>query len=170
MSKERRRRMINLKLDRKEFFAVIEGLVHTQYVWREIVYKSIFNMNAEDLDYLWYYLRRDIHPCYFYDHDGTTEPQPGHDDFAHALAAMHRGNRYTVACQGPKQAKQHKYLCYKYNGEYRPLLNVGVTCKRFQPFDAVIPKEWIKAVGHRSVPENIYVPDDKKAWWTELPE
>lgn len=28
----------------------------------------------------------------------------------------------------------------------------------------------IKAVGHRSVPENIYVPDDKKAWWTELPE
>lgn len=52
MSKERRRRMINLKLDRKEFLAVIEGLVHTQYVWREIVYKSIFNMNAEDLDYL----------------------------------------------------------------------------------------------------------------------
>ena len=166
--------MINLKLDRKEFFSVIEGLVRSsqsaQYVWREIVYKSIFNMNAEDLDYLWYYLRRDIHPCYFYDHDGATEPQPGHDDFAHALAAMHRGNRYTVTCQGPKQAKRHKYLCYRYNGEYRPLLNVGVTCKRFQPFDAVIPKEWIKAVEHRSVPENIYVPDDKKAWWTELPE
>lgn len=100
----------------------------------------------------------------------TTELQPGHDDFAHALAAMHRGNRYTVVCQGPKQAKRHKYLCYKYNGEYRPLLNVGVTCKRFQPFDAVIPKEQIKAVGHRSVPDNIYVPDDKKAWWTELPE
>lgn len=95
--------MINLKLDRKEFFAVIEGLVRSsqsaQYVWREIVYKSIFNMNAEDLDYLWYYLRRDIHPCYFYDHDGTTEPQPGHDDFAHALAAMHRGNvQRTTEC------------------------------------------------------------------------
>lgn len=43
--------MINLKLDRKEFFAVIEGLVRSsqsaQYVWREIVYKSIWNSNRK---------------------------------------------------------------------------------------------------------------------------
>lgn len=84
--------MINLSLDRHDFLCAVEGFAHgshlRQHVWKEIVYKSISQMSDDDMDFLWFFMRRDIFECYFYELNGKKNTHFGYEDFMHALAAL----------------------------------------------------------------------------------
>lgn len=68
--------MINLSLNRKDFLYAVEGFASgshlRQHVWQEIVYKSIPQMSDDDMDYFWFYMRRDIFERYFYELNGEV--------------------------------------------------------------------------------------------------
>ena len=61
--------MITISLDHHDFLCAIEGFARgshlRQHVWREFVWKSIPQMNDMDMDFLWYFMRRDLWECYF---------------------------------------------------------------------------------------------------------
>lgn len=117
--------MINLSLGRHDFLNAVEGFARgshlRQHVWQEIVYKSIPQMSDDDMDFLWFYMRRDIFECYFYELNGKKNTYFGYEDFMHALAALHRGNRYMVTFYNEIEHKQLQALCYRFDGEYHPL-------------------------------------------------
>lgn len=88
--------MIKVSFNHHDFLFAIEGFVRgshlRQHVWRNIVYKAIPQMSADDMDFLWFFLRRDTFGVYFC----QNSPHFGYYDFMHVLAALHRGNRYKV--------------------------------------------------------------------------
>lgn len=61
--------MIKLSLDRHDFLYALEGFAYgshlRQHVWRTMVYASIPQMSVEDMDYFWFFLRRDFFGSYF---------------------------------------------------------------------------------------------------------
>ena len=61
--------MIKLQLDKFDFLCAIEGFANgshlRQHVWKEIIYKSIPQMSEDDMDFFWFYMRRDIFENYF---------------------------------------------------------------------------------------------------------
>ena len=103
--------MISLFLDHHDFLYAVEGFARgshlRQHVWRDIVYKSIPQMSDDDLDYLWYFMRRDLFGCYFYELNGKRHTHVGHEDFLHALAALHRGNRNKVLFVSEAHKESH---------------------------------------------------------------
>lgn len=117
--------MINLSFNRHDFLYAVEGFARgshlRQHVWQEIVYKSIPQMSDDDMDFLWFYMRRDIFERYFYELNGKKNTHFGYEDFMHALAALHRGNRYKVTFHSEIEHKQLQALCYRFKGEYHPL-------------------------------------------------
>lgn len=172
--------MINLSLGRRDFLNAVEGFAigsHLrQHVWQEIVYKSIPQMSDDDMDFLWFYMRRDIFERYFYELNGKMNTHFGYEDFMHALAALHRGNRYKVTFCSEIEHKQLQALCYRFEGEYHPLYLyidgkvVGKTKKSsgLQSFNTVVPNEWIKAVVKHRAPENRHVELGREEWWNDL--
>lgn len=172
--------MINLSLDRHDFLFAVEGFARgshlRQHVWGEIVYRSIPQMSDDDMDYFWFYMRRDIFKQYFYELNGKKNTHVGYEDFMQALAALHRGNRYKITFRSEADNTLHNALCYRFDGEYYPLYAyiggkvVGKTKKSsgLQPFNAVVPDEWIKAVAKHKTPENRYVELGKEEWWNDL--
>lgn len=122
--------MIFLFLDHHDFLYAVEGFARgshlRQHVWRDIVYKSIPQMSDDDLDYLWYFMRRDLFGCYFYELNGKRHTHVGHEDFLHALAALHRGNRYKVLFVSEAHKESHIALCYRFQKQYpSPLSHSG---------------------------------------------
>lgn len=172
--------MINLSLDRHDFLFAVEGFARgshlRQHVWQEIVYKSIPQMSDDDMDYFWFYMRRDIFERYFYELNGKKNTHVGYEDFMHALAALHRGNRYMVTFYSEIEHKQPQALCYRFDSEYHPLYLyidgkvVGMTKKSsgLQSFNAFVPSEWIKAVVKQKTPENRHVELGREEWWNDL--
>lgn len=172
--------MINLSLNVHDFLFAVEGFAHgshlRQHVWKEIVYKSISQMSDDDMDFLWFFMRRDIFECYFYELNSKKNTHFGYEDFMHALAALHRGNRYMVTFYSEIEHKQLQALCYRFEGEYYPLYLyiggevVGKTKKSsgLQSFNAFVPDEWIKAVTKHKTPENRYVELGREEWWNDL--
>ena len=172
--------MINVSLDRHDFLYAVEGFAHgshlRQHVWQEIVYKSIPQMSDDDMDFLWFYMRRDIFERYFYELNGKKNTHFGYEDFMHALAALHRGNRYKVTFYSEIEHKQLQALCYRFEDEYHPLYLcidgkvVGKTKKSsgLQSFNAFVPNEWIKAVAKHKMPENRHVELGREEWWNDL--
>lgn len=165
--------MITISLDHHDFLCAIEGFARgshlRQHVWREFVWKSIPQMNDMDMDFLWYFMRRDLWDCYFgfTKHMNGTSKQCGWDDYLHSLAALHRGNRYVVTFLGASDRKRHKALCYKYNEKYRPL-SVGRLCrKNQQSFYSYIDEKDILLVVKLGKVENRYVQDIHQNWWTD---
>lgn len=167
--------MINLSLDHHDFLFAVEGFARgshlRQHVWRDIVYKSIPQMSDDDMDFLWFFMRRDLWSCYFYELNGKEHTHFGYEDFVHALAALHRGNRYMVKFRSVTDNKLHYAICYRFNGLYRPIyLNIGKNKmgKELQHFYAIIPSYWIKVVVKQKMPENRYVEQGKEYWWNDL--
>lgn len=117
--------MIRLFLDRFDFVSAVEGFARgshlRQHVWEQFVYPSIPQMSLDEMDFLWYVFRRDLWDNYFYDMKGRIDPAPGHKDYLHALAALHRGNRYLVTCKTGKSRCLLSAVCYRFNGEYYAL-------------------------------------------------
>lgn len=84
--------MINLSLDRHDFLYAVEGFARgshlRQHVWQEIVYKSIPQMSDDDMDFLWFYMRRDIFERYFYELNGKKNTH-----FGYRLRGLHARTR-----------------------------------------------------------------------------
>lgn len=128
-------------------------------------------MSDDDMDFLWFFMRRDLWSCYFYELNGKKNTHVGCENFVHALAALHRGNRYEVTFRSEADNKLHRAMCYRFDGKYRPLhlyIDKSKTEKELQGFNTFIPADWIKAVKKQKMPENKYVECGKKAWWNDL--
>lgn len=162
--------MINLSLDHHDFLFAVEGFARgshlRQHVWKDVVYRSIPQMSDDDMDYLWFFMRRDLWSCYFYELNGKMNTHVGYEDFVHALAVLHRGNRYTVTFHSETDNKPHKAICYRFDSKYRPLYFWEE--KGLQSFNAFIPNDWIKEVVKHRMPENKYVEYGKEYWWNDL--
>lgn len=165
--------MIKLSLDRHDFLYAVEGFARgshlRQHVWKEIVFLSIPQMSDDDMDFLWFYMRRDLWECFFYKLNGEEHTHVGSEDFVHALAALHRGNRYKVTFRSETDHKLHQALCYRFNGEYHPLyIGKSEKDKELQSFDAFIPKNWVKTVVKQKLPDNRYIQHGEEGWWHDL--
>ena len=164
--------MINLSLDRHDFVAAVEGFARgshlRQHVWSEIVFSSIPQMTDDEMDFFWFIFRRNLWDCYFRkDNNGSIAQRCGHEDYLHALAALHRGNRYKVTfCPG--NIKDPMIVeCYRFGGYYRPLHPHGLN-DRMAPFNSFVPTEWIVDARREQMPINRYVEIGKEKWWTDF--
>ena len=163
--------MINLSLDRHDFVAAVEGFAHgshlRQHVWQRIVFNSISQMTDDEMDILWFIYRRNLWDCYFREVDGRITKSCGHEDYLHALAALHRGNRYKVTCSPGNIKYPMTVECYRFGGYYRPLRNPGLDdC--IASFNSFVPTEWIVEAVAEPMPQNEYVEIGKEKWWTDL--
>ena len=183
--------MIHLHLDRFDFVSAVEGFARgshlRQHVWEQIVYPSIPQMSLDEMDFLWYFFRRDLWSNYFYNAKGRIVPVIGHKDYLHILAAMHRGNRYLVTCKTGKGGLLSA-VCYRFNGEYhalyagtdddfsefvRSLRDEGTTdtwhqAKYIQRYNSIIPQDWIQTADRWPILENRYIQSGKEDWWYDL--
>ena len=164
--------MIDLSLDRYDFVAAVEGFARgshlRQHVWHSIVYLNIPQMSDDEMDFFWFIFRRNLWDCYFRkDNNGSIAQRCGHEDYLHALAALHRGNRYKVTfCPG--NIKDPMIVeCYRFGGYYRPLRTPGLD-GRMVSFNSFIPTEWIVEAVTEPMPKNEYVEIGKEKWWTNL--
>ena len=167
--------MINLSLDKFDFLSAIEGFANgshlRQHVWKEIVYRSIPQMSEDDMDFFWFYMRRDIFENYFYEINGKKHTRFGYRDFMHALAALHRGNRYDVVLSNKISKEEYKVLCYRFDGEFRPLYiydGNGRQRNELQPFDCFVGKDCIVNVQRKELPYNYNVEEKYNQWWSDL--
>ena len=164
--------MINLNLDRHDFVAAVEGFAHgsplRQHVGSEIVFHSIPQMTDDEMDFFWFTFRRNLWDCYFYkDNNGSIAKRCGHEDYLHALAALHRGNRHKVTfCPGNIKDPM-TVECYRFGGYYRPLRNPGLD-KHMASFNSCVPAEWMIEAVAEPMPQNEYVEIGKEKWWTDL--
>lgn len=163
--------MINLSLDRHDFVACVEGFAHgshsRQHVWREIVFLNIPQMTEDEMDFFWFIFRRNLWDCYFREVDGRITKRCGHEDYLHALAALHRGNRYKVTCHPENYKIPLTVECYRFGGYYRPLRTPGLD-ERMVSFNSFIPTEWIDEAVAEPMPQNEYVEVGKEEWWTDF--
>ena len=163
--------MINLSLDRHDFVAAVEGFAHgshlRQHVWSEIVFRSIPQMTEDEMDFFWFVFRRNLWDCYFREVDGRITKHCGHEDYLHALAALHRGNRYNVTCHSLNTKNPITVECYRFGGYYRPLCTPGQETLLVS-FDSFIPTEWIVEAVAEPMPQNEYVEIGREKWWTDL--
>ena len=163
--------MINLSLDRHDFVACVEGFAHgshsRQHVWREIVFLNIPQMTEDEMDFFWFIFRRNLWDCYFREVDGRITKHCGHEDYLHALAALHRGNRYKVTLCPDSLKDQMTFECYRFGGYYRPLHTPGQETLLVS-FNSFIPTEWIVEAVAEPMPQNEYVEIGKEKWWTDF--
>ena len=163
--------MIDLSLDRNDFVACVEGFAHgshlRQHVWSNIVFTSIPQMTDEEMDFFWFIFRRNLWDCYFREVDGRIAKSCGHKDYLHALAALHRGNRYKVTfCTGDINDPM-TVECYRFGGCYRPLRTSGQK-DLMVSFNSFVPTEWIVEAVAEPMPQNKYVEIGKEKWWTDF--
>ena len=163
--------MIELRLNRHDFVSAVEGFAHgsplSPHVWSEIVFPSIPQMPDEELDFFWFIFRRNLWDCYFREVDGCITKRCGHEDYLHALAALHRGNRYKVTCHTLNTKNPITVDCYRFGGYYRPLRSPGLD-DRMASFNSFIPVEWIVEAVAEPIPQNEYVEIGKEKWWTDF--
>ena len=163
--------MIKLSLDCHDFAAAVEGFARgshlRQHVWERIVYLNIPQMSDDEMDYFWFVFHRNLWGCYFSEDNGCINHKCGHEDYLHALAALHRGNRYKVTFH-PESLKQPiTVVCYRFGGVYRPLRTPGQE-KHMASFNTFIPDEWIEDVVALPMPANRWVDESNRKWWDDL--
>lgn len=164
--------MINLSLDRHDFVAAVEGFARgshlRQHVWSEIVFRSIPQMTDDEMDFFWFIFRRNLWDCYFRkDNNGSMVKRCGHEDYLHALAALHRGNRYKVTFFRGDIKDPMTFECYRFGGHYRPLRTTGHK-DLMVSFNSFIPTEWIVEAVAEPMPQNKCVEIGKEKWWTDF--
>ena len=163
--------MINLSLDCHDFVAAVEGFAHgshlRQHVWSEIVFPSIPQMTDEEMDFFWFIFRRNLWDCYFREDNGRITKRCGHEDYLHALAALHRGNRYKVTLCPDSFKETVTFKCYRFCGHYRPLCTPEQK-DLMASFNSFIPTEWIMKIVAMPMPQNKYVEIGKEKWWTDF--
>ena len=165
--------MINLSLNRHDFVSAVEGFAHgshlRQHVWREIVLSSIPQMTDDEMDFFWFIFRRNLWDCYFReDNNDSIVKSCGHRDYLHALAALHRGNRYQVTFCRDRLDQQRAIECYRFGGCYRPFPERWKQETCWVHFNSFIPAEWIVDVRQEQMPVNRCVEERKIDWWNDL--
>ena len=164
--------MINLSLNRHDFVSAVEGFAHgshlRQHVWREIVFSSIPQMTDDEMDFFWFIFRRNLWDCYFRETDGHISKRFGHEDYLHALAALHRGNRYQVTFCRDRLDQPRAIECYRFGGCYRPFPEHWKKDTCWVSFNSFIPAEWIVDARQEQMPINKCVEIGKEEWWTDL--
>ena len=163
--------MIDLSLNRHDFVSAVEGFAHgshlSQHVWSEIVFPSIPQMTKDEMDFFWFIFRRNLWDCYFREENGRITTFCGHRDYLHALAVLHRGNRYKVTCHSLNTKNPITVECYRFGGYYRPLRNPGLE-DRMASFNSFVPAEWIVEAVAKPMPQNECVEVGKEDWWNDL--
>lgn len=163
--------MINLSLDCHDFVAAVEGFAHgshlRQHVWSEIVFHSIPQMTEDEMDFFWFFFRRDLWDCYFREVDGRITKRYGYEDYLHTLAALHRGNRYQVTFCHDNLKQPMTTECYRFGGYYRPL-RTPEQKNCWVSFNSFISTEWVEGVHAEPMPVNRWVEIGKEKWWTDL--
>ena len=169
---------ITLTFDNFDFLSAVEGFAlgsHLrQNVWENIVFANMKQMDDDFMDFLWFYLRRDVWPHYepeSYTYQGkvNTINPCGREDFIHCMAALHRGNRYKVTFRNPEVRKDLTIECYRFNGNYhhiKPFVFKGIT--QFPRFSSYIPEEWVKKAEYLGLPENLFVERGREEWWENI--
>ena len=167
--------MITLTLDHHDFLSAVEGFARgshlRQHVWEQIVYRSIPQMTDDEQDFFWFMFRRNLWECYFWRSkvDGNeykVDTHVGYEDYLHALAALHRGNRYIVEFRVNNKGRRIRVEGYRFNGQMHPLF-MGQQ-KELQSYNAYIPDEWILTCEYLPMPENRYVEQGKEQWWNDI--
>ena len=91
----------------------------------------------------------------------------GHEDYLHALAALHRGNRYKVTFFPGEIKDPMTVECYRFGGHYRPLRTPGHK-DLMVSFNSFIHTEWIVEAVAEPMPQNKCVEIGKEKWWTDF--
>lgn len=169
---------VTLTLGHHDFLFAIEGFARgshlRQHVWRDIVFANIHQMDDDFLDFLWFYMRRDIWPLYepeTYSYNGAQRniSPCGREDFIHCMAAIHRGNRYMVTFRNPEKKQDLSVECYRYDRTYHPVKALSYKGTEQNPsFDAFIPEEWVISAEYLGLPENSHVELGKEEWWGDI--
>ena len=164
--------MIDLSLNRHDFVSAVEGFAHgshlRQHVWHEIVFSSIPQMTDDEMDFFWFIFRRNLWDCYFREVDGCITKRCGHEEYLHALAALHRGNRYQVTFCRDRLDQPRPIECYRFGGCYRPFPEHWKQDTCWVSFNSFIPAEWIVDARQDPMPVNRCVEESKMDWWTDL--
>lgn len=164
--------MIELSLNRHDFVSAVEGFAHgshlRQHVWSEIVFSSIPQMTEDEMDFFWFIFRRNLWDCYFREYNGCITKRCGHEDYLHALAALHRGNRYQVKFCRDRLDQPRAIECYRFGGCYRPFPEHWKKDTCWVSFNSFIPAEWIVDARQEPMPANRCVDESKIDWWTDL--
>lgn len=161
--------MIVCNFDMHEYMFAIEGFARgshlRQHIWEMMFAEHLPQMDDKTMDYCWWIMRRDIWSIYMEYKDSVP---CGAVDFLHALAALHRGNRYFVKIKVEGQKCIHSCLCYKFQEHYRPLplpFNEGKNAGRFNSY---IPNGWVVDVEQQPMPNNEMVEIRHLDWWEDL--
>lgn len=127
-------------------------------------------MTDDEQDFLWFMLRRNLWECYFYEIEGKQHTHCGYEDYMHALATLHRGNRWKVKFRSETDKKIYLVICYRFNDQWHPLfLCNGVKgYSEPQPYSASIPDGWIQTAEKLPIPDNRYVEQGKEQWWNDI--
>lgn len=162
--------MITLSLDHHDFLYCVEGFARgshlRQHVWEYIVFRNISQMDKDDMNFFWYYFRRNLWDGYFMTLCGRIRSCTcGARDYLQALAALHLGNRYRVTFHSAQDKRDHTIVCYRFDGRYHVL-----ECPD-QPicFSAYVLPDEIKVAVHLPFGDNPYLPDSDRSWWTDDP-
>lgn len=121
--------MIVCNFDIHEYMFAIEGFARgshlRQHIWEMMFCEHLPQMDDKMMDYCWWIMRRDIWSIFM---EGDKYTPCGKEDFLHALAALHRGNRYEITflpfdpddnTRAPKPVR--RVLCYRFGGKFCPL-------------------------------------------------
>lgn len=168
--------MITCYFDHHDYISAVEGFARgshlRQHIWEMMVLHHYPQMDDNFLDYCWWILYRNLWDCYFHTHftsphlgesaELKTEVRCGAEDFIHALAVLHRGNRYLVSTR--YNGRSQKYLCYKFRGDYYPLRGG----RRVNRWSQHIAKECIKKIEQQPMPENKMVEINRYNEWLDL--
>lgn len=169
---------ITLTLDHHEFYFAVRGFINgshlTQDVFETIIFPTMRQMDAEFENYLWWVLRKNHFDGYMHKVDeGFRTDSCGAEDYMHALAMLHRRNRFMVKFEAkgtPDDEILHKALCYKFQGTFRPLKMTGERPEHCAGFNSFIPDDWVVSsewIGHKE-PVNEYVEAAHLDWWKDI--
>ncbi len=166
--------MINLSLDLHDFLFCVEGFARgshlRQHVWRDIVFRNIYQMDEKDMNFFWYFFRRDFWDNYFRILRGGIRGYTcGASDFLQALAALHLGNRYRVTFHSAKDKRDHTVVCYRFNGRYHVLECPDQPSGAIR-FSSYVSPDEIKKIVHLPFEDNPYIPVNHRSWWTDDPD
>lgn len=166
--------MINLSLDKHDFLYCVEGFARgshlRQHVWEYIVFRNISQMDKDDMNFFWYYFRRNLWDGYFMTlRGGIRSHTCGDRDYLQALAALHLGNRYRVTFHSAQNKRDYTVVCYRFDGRYHvlgcPDQPSGVIC-----FSSYVSPDEIKKIVHLPFEDNPYIPVNHRSWWTDDPD
>lgn len=149
-----------VNLDCFEVFYYLQGCASgshlRQGVWRQLVEEIMPQMDDNEKDAIWWWMRRDLWDIFNKPY-GDGFYKCGNEDFNHAMAALHRNNYAMISFFHPDKKWKHPRIqkCYRYNDTFY----VEGSFTKF------IPNEWIISANWVAPSDNEYVERSKIELW-----